>query len=288
MEVPVPWGCPHPLGMSPSLGTISPELRSRCQPQAGQRTPPPAQRTPGWAGFGVCQPLSSAFPAACRAPAALQAGGGEAPAHVPHGHDRRRHRPAPLLPLRGVPIPGGRVPLPGTGERGTVPGCALCCGAQRGTGRCRGAQWDAVGCSGVQQGAVGCSGVQWDAVGCSGVQQGAAVTPSPQVLSEPWRLSTSQTPQQQLKMFDLDKYPDHVSTGGGFGPVGIARPRGGGWGPPGGDHQIPGSPGPAHIPTSRPPPGRRRWLRRLLHHCWREPHHLPRLQQVLQPRDGEG
>ncbi|NXV36685.1 CPT1B palmitoyltransferase, partial [Rissa tridactyla] len=40
-----------------------------------------------------------------------------------------------------------------------------------------------------------------------------------QVLSEPWRLSTSQTPQQQLKVFDLDKYPDHVSTGGGFGPV---------------------------------------------------------------------
>ncbi|XP_068256630.1 carnitine O-palmitoyltransferase 1, muscle isoform isoform X3 [Nyctibius grandis] len=40
-----------------------------------------------------------------------------------------------------------------------------------------------------------------------------------QVLSEPWRLSTSQTPQQQLKMFDLTKYPDHVSTGGGFGPV---------------------------------------------------------------------
>ncbi|XP_053911306.1 carnitine O-palmitoyltransferase 1, muscle isoform isoform X2 [Cuculus canorus] len=40
-----------------------------------------------------------------------------------------------------------------------------------------------------------------------------------QVLSEPWRLSTSQTPQQQLKMFDLDKFPDHVSTGGGFGPV---------------------------------------------------------------------
>ncbi|XP_064355550.1 carnitine O-palmitoyltransferase 1, muscle isoform isoform X2 [Dromaius novaehollandiae] len=40
-----------------------------------------------------------------------------------------------------------------------------------------------------------------------------------QVLAEPWRLSTSQTPQQQLKMFDLDKHPDHVSTGGGFGPV---------------------------------------------------------------------
>ncbi|RMB90227.1 hypothetical protein DUI87_33363 [Hirundo rustica rustica] len=34
------------------------------------------------------------------------------------------------------------------------------------------------------------------------------------VLAEPWRLSTSQTPQQQLKMFDLNKFPDHVSSGG--------------------------------------------------------------------------
>nr|DBA31501.1 TPA: hypothetical protein GDO54_007338 [Pyxicephalus adspersus] len=40
-----------------------------------------------------------------------------------------------------------------------------------------------------------------------------------QVLSEPWRLSTSQTPQQQLKMFDLEEFPDHISAGGGFGPV---------------------------------------------------------------------
>ncbi|XP_053112092.1 carnitine O-palmitoyltransferase 1, muscle isoform isoform X2 [Hemicordylus capensis] len=40
-----------------------------------------------------------------------------------------------------------------------------------------------------------------------------------QVLSEPWRLSTSQTPQQQIKMFDLEKNPDHISPGGGFGPV---------------------------------------------------------------------
>ncbi|XP_039560513.1 carnitine O-palmitoyltransferase 1, muscle isoform [Passer montanus] len=39
------------------------------------------------------------------------------------------------------------------------------------------------------------------------------------VLAEPWRLSTSQTPQQQLKMFDFEKFPDHVSSGGGFGPV---------------------------------------------------------------------
>ncbi|NWY94087.1 CPT1B palmitoyltransferase, partial [Loxia curvirostra] len=58
------------------------------------------------------------------------------------------------------------------------------------------------------------SGVPWGTAGCPGVQR---VTP--QVLSEPWRLSTSQTPQQQLKMFDFEKFPDHVSSGGGFGPV---------------------------------------------------------------------
>ncbi|XP_061493933.1 carnitine O-palmitoyltransferase 1, muscle isoform [Rhineura floridana] len=39
------------------------------------------------------------------------------------------------------------------------------------------------------------------------------------VLSDPWRLSTSQTPQQQIKMFDLESNPDCVSSGGGFGPV---------------------------------------------------------------------
>uniref|UniRef100_A0A670ZUX2 Carnitine O-palmitoyltransferase 1, muscle isoform n=1 Tax=Pseudonaja textilis TaxID=8673 RepID=A0A670ZUX2_PSETE len=39
------------------------------------------------------------------------------------------------------------------------------------------------------------------------------------VLSEPWRLSTSQTPQQQIKMFSLEAHPDFVSSGGGFGPV---------------------------------------------------------------------
>ncbi|KAM7178447.1 carnitine O-palmitoyltransferase 1, muscle isoform 1-T9 [Macrochelys suwanniensis] len=40
-----------------------------------------------------------------------------------------------------------------------------------------------------------------------------------QVLAEPWRLSTSQTPQQQIKMFDMEKNQDLVSSGGGFGPV---------------------------------------------------------------------
>ncbi|XP_074832845.1 carnitine O-palmitoyltransferase 1, muscle isoform isoform X2 [Carettochelys insculpta] len=40
-----------------------------------------------------------------------------------------------------------------------------------------------------------------------------------QVLAEPWRLSTSQTAQQQLRMFDIEKNQDYVSAGGGFGPV---------------------------------------------------------------------
>ncbi|KAM6160104.1 carnitine O-palmitoyltransferase 1, liver isoform [Erethizon dorsatum] len=40
-----------------------------------------------------------------------------------------------------------------------------------------------------------------------------------EVLSEPWRLSTSQTPQQQVELFDFSKYPNYVSGGGGFGPV---------------------------------------------------------------------
>uniref|UniRef100_A0A4W5KC12 Carnitine O-palmitoyltransferase 1, muscle isoform n=1 Tax=Hucho hucho TaxID=62062 RepID=A0A4W5KC12_9TELE len=39
-----------------------------------------------------------------------------------------------------------------------------------------------------------------------------------QVLSEPWRLSTSQTPQQQLNMVDIKKFPRYVGAGGGFGP----------------------------------------------------------------------
>uniref|UniRef100_A0A8C5EUD9 carnitine O-palmitoyltransferase n=1 Tax=Gouania willdenowi TaxID=441366 RepID=A0A8C5EUD9_GOUWI len=39
------------------------------------------------------------------------------------------------------------------------------------------------------------------------------------VLSDPWRLSTSQTPLQQVELFDLVRHPEYVSTGGGFGPV---------------------------------------------------------------------
>lgn len=39
------------------------------------------------------------------------------------------------------------------------------------------------------------------------------------MLSEPWRLSTSQTPVQQMELFDLKNHPDFVSLGGGFGPV---------------------------------------------------------------------
>ncbi|XP_075949741.1 carnitine O-palmitoyltransferase 1, liver isoform isoform X1 [Anarhichas minor] len=39
-----------------------------------------------------------------------------------------------------------------------------------------------------------------------------------EVLSEPWRLSTSQTPMH-VEMFDIVNYPEYVSCGGGFGPV---------------------------------------------------------------------
>uniref|UniRef100_A0A673UN63 Carnitine O-palmitoyltransferase 1, muscle isoform n=1 Tax=Suricata suricatta TaxID=37032 RepID=A0A673UN63_SURSU len=40
-----------------------------------------------------------------------------------------------------------------------------------------------------------------------------------EVLSEPWRLSTSQIAQFQIRMFDPEKYPNHLGAGGGFGPV---------------------------------------------------------------------
>ncbi|XP_001363149.2 carnitine O-palmitoyltransferase 1, liver isoform [Monodelphis domestica] len=40
-----------------------------------------------------------------------------------------------------------------------------------------------------------------------------------EVLSDPWRLSTSQTPQQQVELFNLERNPEYVSSGGGFGPV---------------------------------------------------------------------
>lgn len=39
------------------------------------------------------------------------------------------------------------------------------------------------------------------------------------VLSEPWRLSTSQTPHGQTSKLDLKKHPQCISAGGGFGPV---------------------------------------------------------------------
>lgn len=40
-----------------------------------------------------------------------------------------------------------------------------------------------------------------------------------EILSEPWRLSTSQTPHGQTPKMDLKKNPNLVSAGGGFGPV---------------------------------------------------------------------
>ncbi|XP_013863731.1 carnitine O-palmitoyltransferase 1, liver isoform isoform X2 [Austrofundulus limnaeus] len=40
-----------------------------------------------------------------------------------------------------------------------------------------------------------------------------------EVLSQPWRLSTSQTPVQQVELFDMVNYSEYISCGGGFGPV---------------------------------------------------------------------
>lgn len=40
-----------------------------------------------------------------------------------------------------------------------------------------------------------------------------------EVLSEPWKLSTSQTPMGQAGLIDLRKHPEYISAGGGFGPV---------------------------------------------------------------------
>lgn len=40
-----------------------------------------------------------------------------------------------------------------------------------------------------------------------------------EVLSEPWRLSTSQTPHGQTSRIDLKDHPNCISAGGGFGPV---------------------------------------------------------------------
>jgi carnitine O-palmitoyltransferase 1 len=40
-----------------------------------------------------------------------------------------------------------------------------------------------------------------------------------EVLSEPWKLSTSQTPHGQAGLIDLRTHPNHISAGGGFGPV---------------------------------------------------------------------
>ncbi|XP_056433287.1 carnitine O-palmitoyltransferase 1, liver isoform-like [Gadus chalcogrammus] len=40
-----------------------------------------------------------------------------------------------------------------------------------------------------------------------------------EVLSEPWRLSTSQTAVQQGELFDMVNHPEFISCGGGFGPV---------------------------------------------------------------------
>lgn len=40
-----------------------------------------------------------------------------------------------------------------------------------------------------------------------------------QVLSEPWRLSSSQISYQMMELFDMVNHPEYLCYGGGFGPV---------------------------------------------------------------------
>ena len=65
--------------------------------------------------------------------------------------------------------------------------------------------------------------ISWAPWGQKRMELGSVIRTSPcltpQVLAEPWRLSTSQTPPQQVELFNLDRNPDYVSCGGGFGPV---------------------------------------------------------------------
>lgn len=66
---------------------------------------------------------------------------------------------------------------------------------------------------------------------CFGCVASDQLRPPLQVLSEPWRLSTSQIPQSQIRMFDPEQHPNHLGAGGGFGPV--SAPEGDGWAAPG-------------------------------------------------------
>lgn len=110
---PIPWGHPVPI----PLGCLPPNCAAAVPLGRTRGDSPHPEPWGGWVGVpGPPTPPLSPLPPALRAPAALQAGGREAPVHVPHGHDRRRHRPPPLLPLRGVALPGRGVPFPATGE----------------------------------------------------------------------------------------------------------------------------------------------------------------------------
>lgn len=111
---------------------------------------------------------------------------GKTPEHVPSGHDRSRYRPPSLLSLLRLQITGYKVALP-----------------QPGTS-CKINEFNFL----VK--------LKWLRVkGWTGLY-------FLQVLSEPWRLSTSQTPQQQLNLVDIQQFPKFVGAGGGFGPVSVS------------------------------------------------------------------
>lgn len=126
----------------------------------------------------------SLIPSDRRTSQVAEKGSRKAPKYVPPGNDGTRHRPSSLLSLCGLQIPGRGLRLPQGGMK---------------LGRCH---------------AVFC----WRLLPIAPIEN--SIRGAFQVLSEPWRLSTSQTPLQQLELFDLVKHPEYVSSGGGFGPVG--------------------------------------------------------------------
>lgn len=113
---------------------------------------------------------------------------GKTPEHVPSGHDRSRHRPPSLLPLRRLQITGYKIALPQPSTSSEINRLHFL----------------------VEVNWLKPNGWMWSYV--------------LQVLSEPWRLSTSQTPQQQLNLVDIQKFPKYVGAGGGFGPVSVNVP----------------------------------------------------------------
>ena len=84
------------------------------------------------------------------------------------------------------------------------------------------------------------------------------------VLSESWRLSTSQTPAQQTGKLDFDNEKVKISVGGGFGPVSCC------------ERDMLGAV--LCLIWMYPPPGYKGWLWSVLHYSGGICHHIPHIK----------